>query len=342
MGKYRSAIVGCGRIGSLFSKDELRTGVVTHAAAYRDNPDTELVAACDIDAERLEAFGRDWGIKALYTDFEEMLIKENIDIVSICTWDATHYDLLKKASGRGVKAIFCEKPVSDNLKNADEMVKICGEKDIVLAVNHSRRWDALEQKVKAYMDSGKLGRIQKVNAYYTAGLANTGTHLLDLLRFFFGEVKWVWANPETDNGSPDPSPDGCMFFQQGFTCFLNGLDAKEYLIFEIDIYGTLGRIRIKNSGFDLATWGVCESPRFSGYRELEETEPFAKDGYKDVLKNAVADIVSCLKEKRTVLSSGEDGARTLELICALRESLKNGGERISLPLKDRDITIKTK
>jgi len=342
MAKYKSAIVGCGRIGSLFSKDKLRSGVVTHAAAYKDNSDIELVAACDIDQGRLKDFGATWDVKALYTDFEEMLRSETPDIVSICTWDYTHYDLVLKAVDAGVKAIFCEKPISDNLEKADAMVELCKKNGVILAVNHSRRWDMFENKIREYIRSGKLGDIRSVSAYYTAGIMNTGTHLIDLLGFFFGDVKWVWANPEIKGDAPDPTLDGCLFFDRGFSCFLHGLDVNDYVIFEIDIYGEKGRLRIKNSGFDLKAWKSVDSPRFSGYKELEETEPFVRDGYKNVLKNAVKDIVECMDNEQDPLSSGDDGGKALEIICALHESIDMGGQRISLPLANRDITIKTK
>ncbi|MCK5451448.1 MAG: Gfo/Idh/MocA family oxidoreductase [Candidatus Omnitrophica bacterium] len=342
MRKYRAAIVGCGRIGSLFNKDKLREGIVTHAAAYKDNPDVELVAACDIDEERLEDFGALWEVDSLYMNFEEMLRNEEIDILSICTWGSTHFELVSKAAEFGIKAIFCEKPISNNLSEADEMVELCERKGIVLAVNHSRRWDAFEREIKDYMLSGKLGHIRNVSAYYTAGIMNTGTHLLDLLRFFFGEAKWVWTNPEIRGDSQDPTLDGCIFFKQGFSCFLQGLDVSDYAIFEIDIYGEKGRIRIKNSGFDLKFWMSEDSPRFSGYKELAEKEPFVKNGYKDVLKNAVKDIVSCIENRKSSLSSGNDGKKALEIICALHESIDRKGERVFLPLNKRDTTIKTK
>ncbi len=342
MERYRAAIVGCGRIGSLFSKDPLRKGVVTHAAAYKRNRKTELIAACDIDKKRLEDFGKTWGVGSLYTDFEKMIRKEHIDILSICTWDSTHYGLLKKAAKRGLKAVFCEKPISNNLKMADEMVKICGRKGIVFAVNHSRRWDIFEQRIRDYIVLGKLGSIQNVSACYTGGIMNTGTHLFDLLRFLLGDAAWVWANPQARVKAVDPVLDGYIYFKNGFGCSLQGLNARDYLIFEIDIYGTKGRIRIKNSGFDMKLWKVASSPRFSGYKELKEIKPLFRGGYRDVLKNAVSDIVDCIEKKQAPFSSGEDGVRALEIICALHASANCKGKIIMLPLAKRDISIVTR
>ena len=87
---YKAAIVGCGRIASMFAQDKRRRGVVTHAQAYQRHPRTVLVAACDLDAQRLSAFGEQWKVKSLYTDFETMLRKERPDLLSVCTWNTTH------------------------------------------------------------------------------------------------------------------------------------------------------------------------------------------------------------------------------------------------------------
>ncbi|KJJ86083.1 dehydrogenase [Candidatus Omnitrophus magneticus] len=338
--KLKVAIIGCGRIASLFSKDPLRQGIVTHAAAYKDNKDIELIAACDIDKNRLEDFGKTWGVKALYTDYNELFQKEKLDIVSICTWEGTHYDIARTAISEGVKAIFCEKPITDNLAKADELVRLSRKEKVIFAVNHSRRWDKLEWKIKNIIESKKLGEIQSVSAYYTAGISNTGTHLIDLLRFILGEAEWVWANPKIKNQANDPTIDGFIYFKNGFSCALHGLNVKSYVIFEIDIYGTKGRLRIQNSGFGATMWKVIKSPRFSGYYELGTESVDLGDGYQDVLKNAVKDIVECVKEKRETLSTALDGTRTLEIITALHESLRAGGLRINLPLLDRDVTIK--
>lgn len=340
--KYRVAIVGCGRIGSEFDDDPKRKQVSTHAGAYSAHPEIEFVAVSDIDKNRLEKSKKRWNVPNAYTDYKEMLRKENIEILSICTWSKTHFEIFKEAVKYGLKAVFCEKPISTTLSEADEMVRICEQKDIVLAVNHSRRWDKFEQKIRDYIYTGKLGSIQNVSAYYTAGITNTGIHLLDLLRFLFGDAEWVWVSPDIRIDTIDPVVDGYIYFKAGFGCSLHGLDVNNYLIFEIDIYGTKGRLRIKNSGFDSKFWSVSKNHYFSGYKELKERKSPFGNGYKDVLKNAIKDIIGCLESKRHPISSGKDGVKALELICAVHESLRHKGKKIKLPLKNRNIAIRTR
>ena len=71
--KYRVGIIGCGRIASILEDDPLRLKPCTHAGAFHLHPKTEIVSACDINKERLTSFGKRWGIKRLYKDFNEML-----------------------------------------------------------------------------------------------------------------------------------------------------------------------------------------------------------------------------------------------------------------------------
>ena len=335
---FRAGIVGCGRIASSFDLDPRRKYVATHAGAYSNSPSVKLISACDIDEQKLEEFSSRWKVKKLYQDLDEMLSKEDLDILSICTWPSTHYGLAKTAVEHGVKALFCEKPITDDLSKADELVDLCERRGVLLVVNHSRRWDPGHQRIKKFLESGRLGRILQVQCYYTAGLANTGTHLFDLLRLFLGEADWVRANPAPSFGEKDLTLSGQIFFKNGALTTVSGLDVGNYLIFEIDFYGTKGRFRVKDSGFGLEYWKIGPSPYFPGYQELVPASLPIDLKEKNMMTHAVSDLVSCLRRGGRPLSNGNDGRQSLEIICAFYESFRSGS-RIELPLKNRNITI---
>ena len=103
-----------------------------------------------------------------------MLREEALDILSICTWNSTHLEIAKEAVNSGIKAVFCEKPIADSLRNADKMIRMCNERGVILQINHQRRFDSLHLGIRDFLQSGTLGRIQQVTFYYTAGIANTG------------------------------------------------------------------------------------------------------------------------------------------------------------------------
>jgi len=336
---FNAAIVGCGRIASTFDDDPKRkSSIATHAGAYDFFPETKLIAAADIDSAKLKEFGKKWGVAKLYTDYQDMLAKEKIDILSVCTWNPTHFQICRKAISCGVKAIFCEKPITEKLSDADRLVELCEENGVILAVNHSRRWDKMHQQIKDFVEQGNLGKIQGVSGYYTAGILNTGIHMIDLLRFFFGDVAWVSGCFDGKASVADPSADACLYFKQGFLVTLQGFDVTNYLIFEIDIYGAKGRLRIENSGFEASFYSMIGHPKFSGYKCLGERQKMFNGGLQDTLINAIDDLVFCLKKGNKPKSSAEDGRAALEIISAIYESGRDkNGAKVLLPLKKQDV-----
>ena len=343
--KYNAAIIGCGRIGSEFDDDPLMRknyGIASHAGAYVDNPEIEMIAATDISEKKLSYFGQRWGVNSLYIDYEEMLNKENIDILSICTPNSTHLQIFEKAVNAGIKAIFCEKPISDSLENAEKMVDIARKNNIIFLINHRRRWDGLYRDVKEFLSLGGLGDIQQVGCYYNAGIANTGCHMFDILRMFFGDAKTVTAHYNEDSNKFDPNMDGYITFENNVSVSVQSMDIKNYLIFEFDIYGSNGRLRMEHNGFKLSYWKATESQRYKGLNELmPEKSPVALSE-PAMFKNAIHDIVDCLKNKKQPACTGDDGVKALELISAFHLSAKAESLAVSLPLKDRKFIIKSK
>jgi predicted dehydrogenase len=184
--------------------------------------------------------------------------------------------------------------------------------------------------------------VQQVAFYYTAGIANTGSHMFDLLRFFFGEAEWVRA-VLSENRSPnpqDPNIDGLVKFRSGALATVQACDAESFSIFEMDCIGTNGRLRTTHGGFDVDFYYVAESQRFSGYRDiLKGSPPFKVDGPREFFTSGVRHLVECMQGKAKPISSGEDGRASLELICAFHQSARADGEKVGLPLRDSEIEI---
>src|SRR5207247_338612 len=137
---YRAAVIGCGRIGAGFDDDPRRGFVSTHAGAYARTDGVRLVALADLDHEKLGRYGRKFEVPGLYADAGEMLARERPDIVSVCTATSTHLTLVRAAADAGAKAVFCEKPIADSLAAADEMIRVCRDRGVLLMVDHQRRF----------------------------------------------------------------------------------------------------------------------------------------------------------------------------------------------------------
>ena len=86
-----------------------------------------------------------------------MLEKDNIDLLSICTHPDSHEEIIDHAVKKNIKAIFCEKPISNSLASANQIVKLCKENDVNLAINHFRRWDKFFISFKDKLSNNEFG-----------------------------------------------------------------------------------------------------------------------------------------------------------------------------------------
>jgi predicted dehydrogenase len=321
---YKAAVIGCGKIGSLFADDPRVHDIYSHAGAYSACPDTELVAVCDTDEERLKKCGERWDVPGQYTDIRDLLSSEQPDIISICTPDETHFDLIKTAiSGSEVKAVFSEKPLALYIDQARELVRLAADHNILLGINYSRRYARNHQHIRDHIISGTLGVIRTVHGYYTKGILHNGTHWLDLARFFLGDIHAVRGFSFQKRGYDDPTLDAIIEFRSGASGYLHGCDQQEFDLFEMDIIGTNGRVRIVDFGHLVEYYTIRDNPYYSGYRTLvlEKTE---RGGMNNMLLYAVEDLILCLKgEKEEPLCSGRDGVEAIRIADSVRHSALN-------------------
>ena len=336
---YKAAIIGLGRMGHLFETDKLNINTPrTHTGAYKFLEDKiNLVSACDIRQDRLNLYNKIWGINNLYSDYKEMLKNEEIDILSVCTHAPEHKEMVMEAANSGVKAVLCEKPISTNLKDAEEMIDKCNEKGIILYINYTRRFDDQWRKVKEIIDNGDIGELTTINAYSSAGLLNGGSHLFDLLRYYNGEVDSVYAKIKKDE-STDPSGFGMLEFKNGSHAFVD-IDFRDYVLFRINLLGYKGSVRIGgmirgDKSFGL---GVSEhSPTQVGVMELKYIQfpeiPITRR--RMPLVNAINEIIESIETCKIPTSSGKDGLAALEIAMAFYESdiMKKS---VKLPLENR-------
>lgn len=343
MEQYKVGIAGVGRVASSFEDDPLRVKPATHAGAYALNPRTKIIAGACRSEEKAARFMEKWQAERVYYDFKGMLANEELDILSICLPPELHYEAVMSALNlnRGIKAIFCEKPLSENLQDAGRMVKECEEKRIKLIVNHNRRWEIPYELARDKVEDERLGNLLSITMNYHSGLFVMGTHIIDTARFIAGDIDFVvgYAEPVLEDavgahGSAnwrrdDPSVSGLLHFVSGARGFLNGSARRSYLIVEFDLQFENGRILIGNNGRNFKTIEPRESKYYDGINELSSEVPSC---YKlnSTFKSAVDEIVECLDENKESRSSGKEALKTLEVLVALSESSKNGNKKIEL------------
>ena len=318
--KLRAAIIGCGNIAGGYDPPPPLEWSITHAGGYLLCPDTELIAAADLDEETLYDFGEKWGVKKLYTDHQELLEKEEIDILSICVPTEHHYQVFKDALNHGINAIFLEKPLSYKLEEAKELAETTKGK--VVAVNYFRRWNPSFTKLKQEITEGKHGKITKIGVYYTKGVIHNASHGIDLLRYLIGEPTSGGCISEVPPDSVDYEADFYLDFSRDTRAYFINAEDCSYNIFEFDFITEHGRFSLMQRGQQIARFETVQDPFI---RELniikegrvEETE------WRNCTTRAIMDIVNCLLHRGSPSCTMEDGLRDLEISLAVLESGRN-------------------
>src|SRR5881397_931624 len=156
MAQFRVGIIGCGRPWK--SQGASGFGMAHfHAHGYTASPDTTIVALADINLDNARAFQAVHGGERIYTDYQEMLAREQLDIVSICTWPHLHAPMVIAAAEAGAKAIHCEKPMAPTWGEARAMARACEERAVQLTFNHQRRFLAPFQTARRMLRDGEIG-----------------------------------------------------------------------------------------------------------------------------------------------------------------------------------------
>ena len=152
------------------SNKRLRVGLIgagtiafsAHLPAIRRLRDqVELVAVADVRAENAERAAREFGAQHYYTDYHELLARDDLDMVDICTPEFLHAEQTEAAAAAGLH-VFCEKPMAATVEEADRMIAACTRAGVRLMIGHSRRFTGRYQQIRAAIDRGDIGEVRYV------------------------------------------------------------------------------------------------------------------------------------------------------------------------------------
>ena len=330
--KYRVGIIGCGSIGTRY------------ATAFQQLHDrVEVVAACDILEEKVNAFVEQFEIPAAYTDMQQMLAKEGLDIVGVTTHNREHVEPTIAAAHAGVKAILCEKPMALNMRDADRVIEACEQSRTKLAIDHTMRFEPNWRRVKQMVEDGVIGsllHIEVQNYGDTSTLLHNGTHSCDAIRWFGGDPEWVIATVDRSN-----ERERVMSFfglkNDVTALFMTGGHWDYRLDGCFILEGSEGKIEVRphRSWQPLIhLWKQDEG--LGDFREGEQIEAIGSeligDSTGDVPSEGAWEMVACLDEDRESTSSGYDGRIALEMCLAAYESERLGRVKIPFPLAQKE------
>ena len=347
MTTYRAGVIGLGRMGSTFDDEITQGGSLflpyCHGPSYHAAPNVELVAGTDPHEEQAAIFGERWGLSTdhLYRSHTEMFENEQLDIVSVCTTARVRSQIVQDAARAGVKAIWAEKPIALSLEEADAMVNVCREMGTALAVNCARRWNPFFSEARRLIDEGEIGDVLQVTVYAQCGLSHNGSHAIDILRYMAGgHVEWVFGEMQSDEaaaGETDLMGNGYLAFDNGVRAYLRSMSCGA-APWEVDVVGTTGRIRSLNNAEQFELIRMIPGGRRG--RGVPAKCPFPWPvRMQGMGLTIVADLINAIETGQPPKCSGDDGREALEVAVALRESHRQGGVKVSLPIADRGLHI---
>lgn len=329
--KFTAAVIGLGRIGSLYDVDPKMQGINTHSGAYMRWSKTRLAGGADPEPQRREAFAHQWNQEAVFASPEMMLAELRPEVVSICSPSHLHACHVRLCLEHGVQAILCEKPFVKDKADGESLIAACIDAGVPLAVNHWLRYSDLYQGLRAFLAAGGLGKIWGGRYHYSKGLYNSGSHAVDILRFLLGEVAAVRATDTRSTDLVEPNIGGVLHFESGAVIHLTVGDYRCHFTTELELEGAQGRLRISDNERRVELFEAVDSDHESGVRELAPAEvvPFPT-GRGDFMVKAVANLIDALEDRAALICTAQDGLAAVRTLGALEKSSKNDGsyERI--------------
>ncbi len=333
-----------------------------HARAYTLNPATEIVAVANTDEENRELFAGRFQAQP-YPGYEQMLAAESLDIVGVVLPVKANAEAVVAAAESGAKAVFCDKPMTARLSDADSMVEACERNGAAFAAgvvprNYPEYW-----KARDMVDAGEIGEITGINVYDPNGQG--GCHGINMALMFArdADVEWAIGSVGGDAHS-DEDGDGALQGIGGYFRFVNGIEVFCHTAAGVrtragesgqglEVVGTHGLIWNDFHGLHIAKVQAEYTPgersqltevegAFVDTRNLTD-RGYDADGWRLPTPGMMASVqalVDALDGGTTPrMSTGQSLLKALEICIALRESARQDHALVSLPLEDRSLVM---
>lgn len=320
--RLRAVVVGLGQAGSRFDEDPGRIAPWSHVGAYLALADRfELVAACDVSPANVEAFQRRCPGVPVVADAAELAAFAP-DMVSICTPAAAHAPVLHTVvDNPGLRMVWCEKPLAQDLGEAAGMVEACRHRGIPMMVSFNRSWLPLWRHGLALIEGGAVGTVRSVRVAMPNRLHSIGSHAVALALLLGGPVEAIASlslPAMTETG--EPAVAALLRYRSGAGGMIQVTGLRNQLMVEAEIIGDEGRLYLSEDRGTILRQRFAPSTAFAGYRQLadaDDTEhlPLAADfsAFVAMAENAH----SALTEGIPLACDGERGLEVQRLLAEM-------------------------
>ncbi|MBN1291208.1 MAG: Gfo/Idh/MocA family oxidoreductase [Candidatus Latescibacteria bacterium] len=344
-------------MGDTFGFGIIGAGVISsyHAKAIEAHPDGKIVAVADVVKANAEKFAAEYNCE-IYTDWREMLKRDDIQAINVCSPSGLHAEHTIGAAKAG-KHIIVEKSMAINVKDATSMIRVARDNKVRLAVIFQKRTEEAPNKVKKAIADGMFGKMVfgdasikywRNQAYYDSadwrgtwaqeGGGSTmtqGIHGIDLLLYMMGDVEKIYATMDTVAHVDIEVEDialALLKFKNGAYGRLQTATAcnpGSGNVFEIN--GTLGTaILVEDT---ITSWAFSDSKETVAKETIVGVKGeagTAASSYKTFPVEGhimqMANFIDAVRDGKNLICSGEDGRKSLVLIEALYTSARRGEE----------------
>lgn len=345
------ALIGCGRI----AKNHIKAVVANKL---------NLVAVCDIVPSKMVSIlegisdqNQKAGVKK-YTDYKQMILENQLDLVSIATESGIHAEIAMYCIEHGINVII-EKPMAMNMADADKIIELAEKQHVKVAACHQNRFNVAVQKTRAALESGRFGRLShgaihvrwnRDHAYYDQAtwrgtwaqdggcLMNQCIHGIDLLRWMFGdEVVSVYGLTRQQFHDYLQAEDigmAVVKFKNGTVATIEGtvnvypknLEETLYL------FGEKGTVKIGGTSTNnIDVWDFADEQ--AGDADNKGLKEATSNVYGNGHTSLFADMMDAIEHDRKPYVDAVAGRNALEMVLAIYKSQKTG-QPVQLPLKE--------
>ncbi len=319
--KLKWGIAGCGRFAE--------QSFIPTIKLLRKSVVTTLYSS---DLNRAKSLADKFGIEKHFNNYDDFL-RSDINAVYVSSANVNHHQQVIEAAKAG-KHLLCEKPLAMTSLEAEEMVKTCEQNNVQLSVNYTYRFHPLIIKAKEIIDNQMLGKIVSINLSFNidappgsnfrfnksqsggGSLRDLGTHMIDLLRYFGGEI--VSINGVLDNviykSEVDDFSCAIVKFENGGYGYFNVSFNSKKAFNRIEILGHKGAVSLDN-----LIGGRTIPAKLTILLDGEAKKAFRKRGNKQL--NLLRSVQKSFLNHQTPLVTGYDGLINMKIIEELEKNV---------------------
>ena len=339
------------------NRGRLRAGVIgggmgrNHMQGYATHPKCELVAICDVNADRAKSLAETFGVEHVFRDYRRLLAMDDLDIVSVAVPNYLHGKMTIAALNAG-KDVLCEKPMATKLADAEAMVRAATRAKKRLMINMSYRFHPVQQRMAEIIAGGDLGGIYYAKSHYMrrkgiplganawfiskrqAGggpSVDLGVHAFDLVWWLMGSPRPTWVLGSTYaellpvraaqlgvQGDVDDLATAMVRFDGGRTIFFEASWDGHVPGYEgYEIFGTKGGATCRDWESDLKATIHYDDRKGASVDKPVKAGRRRSSAYWHFVD-------CCLDRRRKMIASGEECTHVARVLDAMNRSQTTG------------------